>query len=103
MPKQDFFLTANNYLGLGPVHAQAGDKVHILSGAQVPFILRQDEVTISDERDFELDTYTMVGDTCACLMKGEALKRDSLDWGGNAFDDLKILKGRSENCVSRED
>ena len=34
-----FFVTTNSYFGIGPVDAQVGDEIHILSGARVPFFL----------------------------------------------------------------
>jgi len=35
-----YFTTRNNYVGVGPLRAQAGDYVFVLSGSRVPFILR---------------------------------------------------------------
>ncbi|KAF9636440.1 Heterokaryon incompatibility [Lasiodiplodia theobromae] len=37
-----FFVTKKGYIGIGPACMQEGDKVCVLSGAIVPFILRSD-------------------------------------------------------------
>lgn len=80
------FVTANKYLGIGPVDAQAGDEVHILSGARVPFVFRTinpDNISLPDEHDPETQSYTMIGETYVHgLMKGEALRTDGFEWNG---------------------
>lgn len=35
-----FFVTGNEYFGLGPPDIQVGDEVHVLSGTSVPFVLK---------------------------------------------------------------
>ncbi|KAK4444184.1 HET-domain-containing protein [Podospora aff. communis PSN243] len=37
---QAFFITASGYMGLGPPNTEEGDEVWVLSGGNVPFILR---------------------------------------------------------------
>ena len=84
--KRRFFVTAKNYFGIGPIDAQVGDEVHILSGAQVPFVFRKiksDDISLPDEHDSEIQSYTMVGETYVHgLMKGEALNLDGFEWSG---------------------
>jgi len=84
-----FFVTKNRYFGIGPVDMQAGDEIHILSGACVPFVLRRTDASsdegisalAEDDPDFPL--YTMIGETYVHgLMKGEALSRDGFEWDG---------------------
>lgn len=83
-----FFVTANQYFGVGPADAQVCDEIHILAGTRVPFVLRK--VATSDSRGTSTLTneaaaegcYIMVGETYVHgIMKGEALKRDSFEWG----------------------
>jgi hypothetical protein len=38
--KRAFFVTEQGYMGLGPLGMEEGDLVYVLSGGQVPFILR---------------------------------------------------------------
>jgi hypothetical protein len=38
--KRAFFVTEKGYIGLGPSNMEEGDLVYVLSGGQVPFILR---------------------------------------------------------------
>lgn len=36
-----FFLSRKLFMGLGPEDLAAGDEIHVLSGASVPFVLRK--------------------------------------------------------------
>ena len=61
--------TSAGRLGLGPMGAQAGDKVCLLFGASVPFVLRK-----------RLDGYALVGECYVeKLMHGEATKQQEND------------------------
>ena len=52
------------YLGLGPVYAEPGDEVWVVSGAHVPNLLRPPAA----------ETYTLVGECYVHgLMRGEVL------------------------------
>ncbi|KAL9116979.1 MAG: hypothetical protein Q9187_006489 [Circinaria calcarea] len=81
-----FFVTAKNYFGIGPIDAEVGDEVHILSGARVPFVFRKinpDDISLPDEHDPEIQSYNMIGETYVHgLMKGEALKSNGFEWSG---------------------
>lgn len=83
-----FFLTRNNYIGIGPVDAQVGDEIHVLSGARVPFVFRR---SVPDEQgrdggndnDEEMKEYSMIGESYVHgLMNGEALQRGGFEWEG---------------------
>lgn len=60
-----FFITEKGYMGLAPAGVQTGDKVVILFGSHVPFILRGREA----------GDYEVVGETYVSgIMKGEVMK-----------------------------
>jgi hypothetical protein len=62
--KRAFFVTEKGYMGLGPSSMEEGDLVYVLSGGQVPFILRP---TISAEG------FALVGESYIHgIMDGEA-------------------------------
>ncbi|KAK4185047.1 hypothetical protein QBC35DRAFT_465906 [Podospora australis] len=62
------FRTADNYLGLGPVSTEEGDQIWILSGAPVPFVLRQ----VNEGR------YRVIGEAYVHgIMHGEAVQEGS--------------------------
>jgi hypothetical protein len=53
------FVTVKGYLGLGPRDMEVGDQVFILSGSNVPFVLREFETARFNPL---LPAYRMVGD-----------------------------------------
>ncbi|KAF4543274.1 Heterokaryon incompatibility protein [Lasiodiplodia theobromae] len=60
-----FFVTKNGYIGIGPACMQEGDKVCVLSGAIIPFIIRPDG-----------DQHKLVGEAYVHgIMRGEACER----------------------------
>ena len=84
-----FFMTGQGYMGIGARDLRVGDEIHILSGANVPFVLRKlhntgdGDVLLDLARDDGMDAYCMVGESYVHgLMKGEALKREGFGWGG---------------------
>ena len=81
-----FFITEDKHIGIGPIDAQAGDEIHILSGARVPFVLRRldlDHTSVPDDYDHNVPPYTMIGETYVHgLMRGEALKTEGFEWNG---------------------
>ena len=59
-----FFTTVSGYMGLAPATAQSGDKICLLLGGQVPYILREEE-----------NHYKLVGESYVHgIMRGEALQ-----------------------------
>lgn len=80
---RSFFLTRKGYMGLGPSDLQVSDRVSIVSGSRVPFILRPVERP-DTERLLELDQsglcYTLVG-YCYVhgIMDGEAVAGNERD------------------------
>lgn len=60
-----FFVTSNGYIGVGPYNIECGDLAVILSGADVPFILRE-----------EGDGFRLIGDAFIYgIMHGELLQQ----------------------------
>ncbi len=67
-----FFITENGFFGVGPAAMDIGDAVHILLGADVPFLLRQKNMC----GRYELDgSWSLVGECYVQgLMVGEAVR-----------------------------
>ncbi|RYP65877.1 hypothetical protein DL769_006194 [Monosporascus sp. CRB-8-3] len=67
-----FFITENGFFGVGPAATKIGDAVHILLGADVPFLLRQKNMC----GRYELDgAWSLVGECYVQgLMVGEAVR-----------------------------
>ena len=67
-----FFITENGFFGVGPAATEIGDAVHILLGADVPFLLRQKNMC----GRYELDgSWSLVGECYVQgLMVGEAVR-----------------------------
>ncbi|KAK4445261.1 heterokaryon incompatibility protein-domain-containing protein [Podospora aff. communis PSN243] len=64
-----FFMTESGLIGMGPWYTAVGDKVTILSGGRMPFILRR------AERDGKADCYTYVGHAYVHgIMDGESVR-----------------------------
>jgi Heterokaryon incompatibility protein (HET) len=83
-----YFLTSEGYMGIGPARTSIGDKVFVLKGGFVPFLLRtagSREVYGLCLETLYFQCFTMVGD-CYChgIMDGEALQRwperESIIW-----------------------
>lgn len=73
-----FFVTECGHFGLGPVQTQAGDEIHIISGGNVPFVLRRSAngaVTGAEAHHTLLGTAYVHG-----IMDGETLCRDDFEW-----------------------
>jgi hypothetical protein len=67
-----FFITEKGYIGMGPDSLQLGDRVCILYGGKVPFILRPED-----------DHYLLVGESYTHrMMDGEMIKK----WEANELD-----------------
>jgi hypothetical protein len=65
-----FFLTSSGHMGLGQPLISPGDKVCILSGADMPFILRE----------FEKDSFSLVGPAYVHgIMDGEATRTEGFE------------------------
>ena len=58
-PSSTFF-TSRGFMGRGPIHAKPGDRVCILYGSKVPFLLRQTE---------DGDAFHLLGECCKCSPK----------------------------------
>jgi hypothetical protein len=64
-----FFVTKKGYLGLGPRDAKVGDRVSVLLGSDVPFILRK-------RNGSSRGGWEMVGETYVHgIMKGEVIRK----------------------------
>lgn len=64
-----FFISEKGYIGLAPAIAVPGDKIAVLFGGKVPYIIRREE---SEER---LSTWTYIGDSYVHgIMDGEVIK-----------------------------
>jgi hypothetical protein len=64
-----FIITERNYCGIAPSHAECGDKVSIICGGAVPFLIRGNEVI----------EYRLVGEVYIDgMMHGEALDLDNV-------------------------
>ncbi|KAE9375079.1 hypothetical protein N431DRAFT_465288 [Stipitochalara longipes BDJ] len=50
------FITANGFLGIGPAEIEVGDRVSILFGGNVPFIVRDED-----------DGYSTLVGECYCM------------------------------------
>ncbi|EJT82420.1 hypothetical protein GGTG_02393 [Gaeumannomyces tritici R3-111a-1] len=68
-----FFISEKGYFGLAPSTTQLGDRVCILAGGQVPYILRQaGEAVLPDNRTVR--AFKLVGDSYVYgIMHGEAM------------------------------
>ncbi|KZM19308.1 hypothetical protein ST47_g9521 [Ascochyta rabiei] len=70
MTSRRLFLTKNGCIGLGPAITSPGDICCVISGANIPHVLRP----------FNSDTYLMVGECYVqSIMHGEAVK-DTPQW-----------------------
>jgi hypothetical protein len=62
--RRTFIITQKGYMGLGPAYTQPGDKIYVLAGGQVPFILRPTE---------NIGVFSLVGECYVHgIMDGEA-------------------------------
>jgi hypothetical protein len=72
-----FFISEKGYIGLAPSNAAPGDKIAILFGGKVPYILRRNEPQSSENSEA---TWTFVGDSYVHgIMDGEVI--ESLERG----------------------
>ena len=72
-----FFVTRNGYLGLGPDGMQPGDDVYLVSGSNVPFVLRKvdsSEIDLPKEALSSYPVFRLIGDGYVHgAMDGQAL------------------------------
>ena len=69
------FRTTKGYVGLGPFTAQAGDRVWLIGGTRVPFLLRKETREVSD-----VEAWRLVGEAYIHgIMNGEAAVGRSTD------------------------
>ena len=67
------FLTRNGYLGLGPNVMQIGDEVYVITGSEVPFVLRKTDRSSLDtqpEDENQIIPFPIL-DGAACQKGGE--------------------------------
>jgi hypothetical protein len=82
-----FFISEKGYIGLAPSNAAPGDKIAILFGGKVPYILRRNEPASSGTSD---TTWTFLGDSYVHgIMDGEVI--ESLE-RGEVMKELITLK-----------
>jgi hypothetical protein len=68
-----FFLTQSGLMGMGPPSIRSGDLIYVISGAQVPFVLRKSSTNNA--------VLSLVGDCYVHgIMHGECLSRNSFAW-----------------------
>jgi hypothetical protein len=73
-----FFVTEKGYFGLAPKDAQVGDRIAILFGSDVPFILRQSKPL--ENRSGSKTSWKIIGEAYVNeIMRGEALDEMSRD------------------------
>ena len=74
--RRRFYITNNGYMGLCYIYVRPGDQVFLLSGGNVPFVIRR----IHKEDDI-IQYYSLQGDSYIHgFMDGEALLRDDFEW-----------------------
>lgn len=79
VPNRRFFVTKQGYMGLGPVSMQPDDRVVILPGARVPFLLRSAPSPVP--LDLGSSVYCMVGECYVHgFMNGEACDGQESSW-----------------------
>jgi hypothetical protein len=76
-----FFISEKGHMGLGPSNAASGDKIAVLFGGKVPYILRKNEYEGSENPEitwkFLGDSYVhgiMDGEVIESLGKGEVME-----------------------------
>lgn len=73
-----FFVTSKGYFGLAPKEAEAGDKIAILFGSNVPFVLRQSQRPGSRTLGGKTSSWKIIGDTYVQdIMCGEVMEEIS--------------------------
>lgn len=71
---QAFFITTCGYIGLGPPNLRIGDEIWVLSGGQVPFVLRR-HIGRGGLISFETDRRSFIGDAYVHgIMQGEVIE-----------------------------
>ncbi|KAF4338665.1 heterokaryon incompatibility [Fusarium beomiforme] len=71
---QVFFITACGYIGIGPPNLQIGDEIWVLSGGDVPFVLRR-HIGRNTSIAFEIDHRSFIGDAYVHgIMQGEVIE-----------------------------
>ena len=82
-----FFISEKGYIGLAPSNAAPGDKIAVLFGGKVPYVLRRNEPASSGTSD---TTWTFLGDSYVHgIMDGEVI--ESLE-RGEVMKELITLK-----------
>ena len=70
---RSFFISSSGYIGLVPSTTVVGDRICVLSGGKVPFVLRPHREQSQDDNSHSLE-YTFIGDAYVHgLMDGEAM------------------------------
>ncbi|XXG99945.1 rRNA biogenesis protein rrp36 [Hypoxylon texense] len=76
------FLTKSGRVGIGPANCQVGDRVHVIPGSRVPYILRPIAAPLlavgrsSDEDGNLLSRYAVIGDAFLHgIMDGEVIRK----------------------------
>jgi len=87
-----FFITKDGLMGLGPRHTRPGDEVVVLSGSQIPFILRNRRIS-TVQFDLGIGSlrliwqYRVLGDCYVHgIMNGEAVENFNWDTDNEVFD-----------------
>ena len=81
-----FFISNKGYIGVAPALAAPGDRVAVLFGGKVPYILRQNNINESECREM---TWTFIGDSYVHgIMHGEVLAKLSQE--GLEVEDLAL-------------
>jgi hypothetical protein len=82
-----FFISEKGYIGLAPSNAAPGDKIAVLFGGTVPYILRRNEPESAETSE---TTWTFLGDSYVHgIMDGEVI--ESLE-RGEVIEELITLK-----------
>ncbi|KAF2875646.1 heterokaryon incompatibility protein-domain-containing protein [Massariosphaeria phaeospora] len=85
LSQRSLFLTKTGMLGLGPYNTMPGDEVHVLIGANVPFVLcphrkRLKKYAPNSVFESSVRQYTMIGDGYVHgIMNGEAMEERGED------------------------
>lgn len=72
------YVTKNGYLGIGPDPSQEGDRIYLISGAKVPFVLRRVEDPPESVGD---DLFNLIRESYVHgIMGGELVRDEKRSW-----------------------